>query len=51
MDHEPRVDETDAEVHPALAGMDNETADIVIAEINRREALGLPGVPGGDWDD
>lgn len=48
---EPQIDETDAEVQPTMAGMDDETAELAIAEINRREALGLPGVPGGDWDD
>ncbi|ELP67674.1 hypothetical protein STRTUCAR8_08595 [Streptomyces turgidiscabies Car8] len=48
---EPLIDETDAEVQPTMATMDEETANVVIAEINRREALGLPGVPGGDWDD
>lgn len=48
---EPLIDETDAEVQPVMAGMGEETANAVIAEINRREALGLPGVPDCDWDD
>jgi hypothetical protein len=47
---EPQIDETEAEVQPAMARMDDETANAVVAETNRREALGLPGVPCGDWD-
>lgn len=33
-----------------LAGMSDETADPVLAEMARRKAAGLPEVPG-DWDD
>ncbi|MGW0495065.1 hypothetical protein ACWD0Z_06380 [Streptomyces sp. NPDC003007] len=45
------VGHDDQEPQLSVAGMDDDTANAVIAEINRREALGLPGVGGYDWDD
>lgn len=48
---EQQIGHDDSEVVLPVAGMDDETADVVLAEINRREALGLPGVAGYDWDD
>ena len=51
MDAEQWTDHDGDEPQLLMPRMDEETSDLVIAEINRREALGLPGVPGGDWDD
>lgn len=46
------MDENQME-EPALsvAGMDDETADLVTREMARRVAWGLPAVPNDDWND
>ncbi|WAL93980.1 hypothetical protein [Streptomyces sp. Je 1-369] len=36
---------------PTVASMSDETADAVRAEMDRREAAGLPAVPEMHWED
>jgi hypothetical protein len=50
-DTDRQIGHDDQEPQLAVAGMDDETADSMLREIERREARGLPGVGGYDWAD
>lgn len=41
----------DEPTYRPMAGMSDETADAVRAEMDRREAAGLPAVPEMPWED
>lgn len=43
-------DDFDGEPPLPMAGMSVDTGNLVLAEMARRKAAGLPEVPG-DWDD
>lgn len=48
-DQEPDAHE-DTLLGQSFPGLSEDDGNAIIDEIDRREAAGLPGVPGGDWD-